>query len=127
MKIVNTIKNSGCDVVCVIDRAVPQELQGQFCEFRSFDKAFDSFVSCFRSTNLNTPVVYSPLPEFTDYHDVREYKKAAAKSLERAIKGGFKSPLLVVPQSTRFANAELCTVLGALEELYMVRDNEYFQ
>lgn len=114
------IQKSGCDVLCVIDRQIPSELTEQFNELRSFDKAFDSVVSCFKSAKLNLPVVYSPLPEITDYHDVRCYQQAAAKSLQRAIKAGFKAPLLLVPESKRFANAELCTVLGALEELYVV-------
>lgn len=121
VQLAKVIQKTGCDVLCIIDRPIPQELEDQFCDFRSLDKGFDSFVSCFRSTTLQLPIVYSPLPELTDYHDVRSYKTAAAKSLERAIKGGFKSPLLVVPQSTRFVNAELCTVLGALEELYVVK------
>ena len=114
------IQKSGCDVLCIIDRQVPAELVEQFSEHRSFDKAFDSTVSCFKSQHFNMPVVYSPLPDWTDYLDVRAYQRAAAKSLARAVKGGFKAPLLVVPESKRFKNAELCTVLGALEELYVV-------
>jgi len=113
------IQKSGCDVLCIVGRQIPAELVEQFNEFRSFDKAFDSVVSCFKSHKLNLPVVYSPLPELSDYHDVRCYQEAAAKSLQRAIKGGFKSPLLMVPESKNFANAELCSVLGALEELYV--------
>ncbi|XP_030369864.1 putative aminopeptidase W07G4.4 [Scaptodrosophila lebanonensis] len=112
-------QKSGCDVLCVIDRKVPAELAAQFNELRSFDKGFDSSVSCFKSEKLDIPVVYAPVPELTDYDDVRSYQKAARESLKRAIKGGFKSPLLVVPNNSRFAQTELCTVLGALEGLYV--------
>lgn len=119
VKLAKVIKQSGCDVLCVIDKQIPSELVDQFKEFRSFDKAFDSVVSVFKNQNLDLPVVYSPVPEIGDYHDVRAYQKAAASSLSRAIKAGFKSPLLIVPQSKYFANAEVCTVLGALEELYV--------
>ena len=119
VQLAKIILKSGCDVLCVIDRQLPAELVEQFNEFRSFDKAFDSVVSCFRSPKLNLPIVYSPLPEMSDYHDVRCYQQAAAKSLQRAIKAGFKAPLLLVPDSKKFRNAELCTVLGALEELYV--------
>ncbi|XP_011203479.2 putative aminopeptidase W07G4.4 isoform X2 [Bactrocera dorsalis] len=119
VKIAKLIQKSSCDVLCIIDRQVPPELVEQFGEFRSFDKAFDSVVSCFKSPKLDLPIVYSPVQELTDYHDVRTYQKAAAKSLERAIKAGFKSPLLLVPASNRFTNAELCTVLGALDQLYV--------
>ncbi|KAH8312736.1 hypothetical protein KR044_012597, partial [Drosophila immigrans] len=110
---------SGHDVLCVIDRAVPPELADTFEEHRKFDKAFDSVISCFKSATLNVPVIYAPVAELTDYADVRCYQRAAAQSLERAIKAGFKSPMLLVPQSKRFSNAELCTVLGALEGLYV--------
>ncbi|XP_004534214.1 putative aminopeptidase W07G4.4 isoform X1 [Ceratitis capitata] len=119
VKVAKLIQKSSCDVLCIIDRQVPPELVEQFGECRAFDKAFDSVVSCFKSQQLNLPVVYSPIQELSDYHDVRTYQKAAAKSLERAIKAGFKSPLLLVPASKRFANAELCTVLGALDQLYV--------
>lgn len=119
------IQKSGCDVLCIIDRQIPHELTEQFNEFRAFDKAFDSVVSCFKSQQLNLPVVYSPVPEISDYHDVRCYQLAAAKSLQRAIKAGFKAPLLWLPENKKFLNVELCTVLGALEELYVVSLN-YF-
>ncbi|KAI9580464.1 putative aminopeptidase W07G4.4 isoform X1 [Glossina fuscipes] len=119
VKLSQVIQKSGCDVLCVIDRQIPKELVEQFNDFRSYDKAFDTMVSCFKSSKLNMPVVYSPLPELTDYHDVRCYQNAAAKSLERAIKAGFKAPLLLVPESDKFAYAPLCTVLGALSELYV--------
>ncbi|EDV90694.1 putative aminopeptidase W07G4.4 [Drosophila grimshawi] len=112
------LAKSGHDVLCVIDRAVPNELAEVFEEHRSYDKAFDSVVSCFKS-NLGLPVIYAPVQELTDYDDVRCYQKAAAQSLQRAIKSGFKAPLLVVPNSKRFSQVELCTVLGALEELYV--------
>lgn len=119
VQLAKMIQKSGCDVLCIIDRQIPAELIEQFNEFRAFDKAFDSVVSCFKSQKLNLPVVYSPLPELSDYHDVRCYQLAAAKSLQRAIKAGFKAPLLLIPESKKFINAELCTVLGALEELYV--------
>lgn len=120
VQLAKMIQKSGCDVLCIIDRKIPSELTEQFNEFRSFDKAFDSVVSCFKSKKLDLPVVYSPVPELSDYHDVRCYQQAAAKSLERAIKAGFKAPLLFIPEINKFRNAELCTVLGALDELYVV-------
>ncbi|KAH8407245.1 hypothetical protein KR222_011121, partial [Zaprionus bogoriensis] len=119
VKLSKYLAKSGSDVLCVIDRAVPAELVDTFEEHRCFDKAFDSVVSCFKSSRLDLPVIYAPVSELTDYADVRCYQKAAAQSLQRAIKAGFKAPLLVVPQSNRFSQTELCTVLGALEELYV--------
>ncbi|XP_013108486.2 putative aminopeptidase W07G4.4 [Stomoxys calcitrans] len=120
VQVATTVKNSGCDVFCIIDRdCLPEELEEQFKESRLMDKAFDSVVSCFKSYTLNVPVVYSPLPELSDYHDVRAYQQAAAKAMQRVVKAGFKSPLLLVPHSENFKNTEVCTVLGALEQLYV--------
>ncbi|ALC46807.1 Dip-B, partial [Drosophila busckii] len=113
------LAKSGHDVLCVIDRAVPAELVDTFNEHRAFDKSFDSVVSCFKSAKLDLPVIYSPVEDQSDYCDVRSYQQAAAKSLQRAIKAGYQKPLLLVPKSKRFAQSELCTVLGALEELYV--------
>ncbi|XP_068153264.1 putative aminopeptidase W07G4.4 [Drosophila tropicalis] len=111
---------SGSDVLCIIDRAtLPEELRETFEEHRSFDKSFDSSVSCFKAPSLGIPVIYSPVPKLTDYDDVRSYQKAAKESIQKAIKAGFRTPLLVVPKSKRFPQAELCTVLGALEQLYV--------
>ncbi|XP_053947258.1 putative aminopeptidase W07G4.4 [Anastrepha ludens] len=119
VKLAKRIQKSNCDAVCIIGSEVPSELVGEFEQLSKFDKEFDSAVSCFKSFILDLPIVYSPVKELTDYHDVRTYQQAAAKALERAIKGGFESPMLVVPASQSFANTELCTVLGALNQLYV--------
>lgn len=42
------------------------------------------------------------------------------RSLVRALKAGVKRPLLVLLPDARFENAELVTLLGALEGLYVV-------
>lgn len=73
-------------MLCVIDRSVPAELAETFEEHRCFDKGFDSHISCFKSPSLDLPVIYAPVSELTDYADVRCYQKAAAQSLQRAIK-----------------------------------------
>lgn len=111
--------NSSCDVVCVLDKNVPKELIEAFSEHRSFDKAFDSTISIFRSKQLKVPVIYSPVGELGDYDDVRAYQRAAEKAISRAVKAGCKSPLLLVPSSTVHKNADLCSVLGALHGSYV--------
>lgn len=86
VKLAKLIQKSSCDVICIIDKQIPSELVEQFNGMRTFDKAFDTMVSCFKSEKFDLPVVYSPIPELTDYHDVRCYQQAAAKSVSRAIK-----------------------------------------
>lgn len=55
-----------------------------------------------------------------DYQDIRIFREAAAKGVKRAIKAGVKKPLLVVRKHPDFENSDLVTILGALEELYVV-------
>ena len=40
--------------------------------------------------------------------------------LFRALKAGVTSPLLILPSHPSFENSELVSLLGALEELYVV-------
>jgi len=80
---------AGSDCLCIIDReAVPNELKAIFDEHRSYDKSFDSSVSCFKAPNVDQPVVYAPVSELTDYDDVRSYQAAAKKSMEKVLKVG---------------------------------------
>lgn len=81
-------------------------------------------MTCFKSSEYNCRVVHSPLGVLSDFDDVRSYERAASKAICRAIKAGSKSPLLILPsakgKNSRFENADLCTLLGALQELYVV-------
>lgn len=58
-----------------------------------------------------------------DYQDIKIFKQAAAKGVKRAIKAGVKKPILVLRKHPDFENSELVTLLGALEELYVVSHN----
>ncbi|XP_054258712.1 putative aminopeptidase W07G4.4 [Macrosteles quadrilineatus] len=66
-------------------------------------------------------LVYAPVGPLTDYHDVRSYGEAAKKAIEKALKANIKAPLLILhPNSNpKFPHAELVTLLGALEALYV--------
>ncbi|XP_035795110.1 putative aminopeptidase W07G4.4 [Anopheles albimanus] len=114
------------DTICVIDgsgadlaRASPS-LASLFAEQRSFDAGFESEPSCFRCSDLDCRVVYSPVGELTDFDDVRRFAEAAQAAVGRAIKAGAKQPLLVLPNSVgRFGDAALVSLLGALHKLYV--------
>lgn len=54
-----------------------------------------------------------------DYDDVRKFGEAAKKGVLRALKAGVTSPLLVILPHQSYPQAELVTVLGALEALYV--------
>lgn len=65
-------------------------------------------------------LVYAPTgPIDPDYHDVRVFKQAALKGMQRALKAGIKKPLLVTRKHADYVNSELAIVLGALEALYV--------
>ena len=118
MKAVN-LKDSNIEYDCMVvvqDEMLPSNLKEYVESAKKFDKAFSTDVSCFKCDGQAT--IYSPL-DFDDYSDVRDYHKAGKKAIERALKGGFTAPLLVLPSSPKFKNGELLTLLGALDALYV--------
>ncbi|XP_077983580.1 putative aminopeptidase W07G4.4 [Glandiceps talaboti] len=68
----------------------------------------------------NQRLVFSPTgPLNRDYDDVRRFYDAANVGMERILKAGSKSPVLVCTTNPAFKNAMLVTVLGALQALYV--------
>lgn len=110
------------DSICVIE-SEPPILAGIFAEHRSFDKAFDSDVTCFKDPKLAVRIVNAPLGVLDDFDDVRAYARASGKAIARAIKAGGKSVILVLPEakntSGRYQYSALQSLLGALHELYV--------
>jgi len=110
------------DTICVIE-SEPPTLSNVFKTHRSFDKAFDSEVTCFKEPNQNYRVVYAPLGQLDDFDDVRAYARTSGKAISRAIRAGAKSIILVLPEaknsSGRYQFSALQTLLGALHELYV--------
>jgi len=121
VNVIKSIDSTNCDALLCIDKQVPNTLLKSFEFQRSYDKAFDSEVSVFKDNNVPLPVVYSPVGNLSDYHDVRTYQKAVGKAINRAIKAGFKNPALVLPsaKNNKFPNVTFCSVLGVLHELYV--------
>ncbi|XP_055525785.1 putative aminopeptidase W07G4.4 [Wyeomyia smithii] len=114
------LKDNNYDTVCVIDGSqVPEELQPCFAVCKDVDAAFDNEVCCFKSNVLDCRIVYAPIGKLTDFDDVRRYAEAAGRAFARAIKAGAKQPLLLIPSSKDFVEADLVAVLGALAELYV--------
>jgi len=120
VKIVRSIDESSADVIVVVGPDPPDELEAIFNEMREIDKGFDKVVGLLPPGNMGLPIIYSPLVQVTDYHDVRVYHDAAALAFHRVILGGFQNPLLVVPRCARFSNSDLLSALGALQSLYVV-------
>ncbi|XP_055633218.1 putative aminopeptidase W07G4.4 [Toxorhynchites rutilus septentrionalis] len=114
------LKDNHFDTVCVIDGTqVPVELEACFSTHRAVDDAFDSEICCFKSDVIDCRVVYAPVGKLTDFDDVRRYAEVAGNALNRAIKAGAKQPLLILPSSKDFLEADLVAVLGALAKLYV--------
>lgn len=103
-------------MVVIQDDMLPRNIKEYVESAMKFDKAFTTDVSCFKCDGQ--PTIYSPL-HFDDYSDVRDYHKAGKKAIERALKGGFTAPLLVLPSNPKFKNGELFVLLGALDALYV--------
>lgn len=113
---------SDWDTICVIE-SEPPILADIFARQRSFDKAFDTEVSCFKDPKINLRIVYAPLGVLDDFDDVRVYARGSGKAISRAITAGGKSVILVLPEaknsSGRYQYSALQCLLGALRELYV--------
>ncbi|CAH1966056.1 unnamed protein product [Acanthoscelides obtectus] len=111
----------GLVLVSAPDQAKSQKvLHDAVSEALTYDAALTSELAVLPLRDLNTRLVHSPTgPIDSDYGDVRLFKKAAADGIKRALKSGMKAPLLVLEEHSRFPRAELVTLLGALEALYV--------
>lgn len=107
------------DAVCIVDANTLNNVSDTFSAMRAHDTAFDRELTCLWDKNLNSRLIYSPVGDLGDYDDVRSYLKAAEKGIERAIKAGSKSPIIVLPENSKFQYAPLVTLLGALKMLYV--------
>jgi len=111
------LKSKEFDCLVVIeDAGVPKAIAAYVADSKKFDKAFGSEVACFKCDNI--PTIFCPL-DLDDYSDVRDYFRSAKKGIERAVKGGFAKPAIVLPSAPKFKNAELSSLLGALAGLYV--------
>ncbi|XP_055384797.1 putative aminopeptidase W07G4.4 isoform X2 [Condylostylus longicornis] len=121
INIIKSISESNCDAYLCVDEQSSNSFSKTFNKYRLFDKAFDSEVSVLKDDDISMPVVYAPVGNLTDYHDVRVYQKAIGKAINRAIKAGFKNPALVLPsrKNERFPSLIYASVLGVLHELYV--------
>ncbi|XP_070540426.1 putative aminopeptidase W07G4.4 [Ptychodera flava] len=76
--------------------------------------------SCRINRSIISGCVFSPTgPLDRDYDDVRRFSDAANAGMERALKAGCKSPMLVCPQNASFKHSQLVAVLGALHAVYV--------
>ncbi|XP_056634675.1 putative aminopeptidase W07G4.4 [Diorhabda sublineata] len=88
-------------------------------EALKFDPSLKSEIAVLQTDLPAKRLVYSPTgPIDSDYDDVRIFKNSAAAGVKRALKAGIKKLLLVLEEFPAFENAELVTLLGALEALY---------
>lgn len=121
----SSLEEPGYDSIVLISPEINavKDISSDFSTLLSKQNEIDSSVSkegVVLPTNLPSKrLVFSPTgPLNRDYDDVRRYADSAAKGIKRAISAGSTSPLLVVVPDTRFKNARLVSVLGALQALY---------
>ncbi|XP_014241640.1 putative aminopeptidase W07G4.4 [Cimex lectularius] len=99
---------------------VPDQLRKVVTEAAELDKHVHETVSVLKTDLPAKRLVYSPTgPLNSDYHDVRSYGEAAKKGVLRALKSGVKCPLVVLVRPSQFPKADLVTLLGVMEGLYV--------
>lgn len=61
-----------------------------------------------------------------DYHDVRQFRDAAAKAIKKALDAGVKKPLVYLHDHPEFEDADLVTLLGIFEALHVVSTENFY-
>ncbi|KAI1720776.1 cytosol aminopeptidase family, catalytic domain-containing protein [Ditylenchus destructor] len=65
-------------------------------------------------------VIYSSTGSVTgDFDDVRKFKNAGVAAAKSALSAGIKTPLVVLPPSEHFSNAQLLSLIGVLHGFYV--------
>lgn len=111
---------SNYDCLCLLSTYDCPEISDDLKNCAKYDAAFEKEISCLWSKSLNVRIIYSPLGKLSDHDDVRKYAQAAGKAIARAKKAGSDRPVIALPRNSQFQHAQLITLLGALEELYLV-------
>lgn len=102
------------------DQSIPQNIRDVLGEAAALDNYFEEEITTHKINLPAKRLIYSPVgPLNPDYHDVRSFGEAARKGITRAVKAGFKTPLLVIGSYPTFSQVQLVTLLGALEGLYV--------
>ncbi|XP_059610477.1 putative aminopeptidase W07G4.4 [Phlebotomus argentipes] len=111
------VKNYDC--LCLLSVDDCPEVGEELKNCAKYDAAFEKEISCLWSKTLGVRIVYSPVGKLSDYEDVRKYGVAAGKAIARARKAGSNRPVIVLPRNSDIKHAQLITLLGAFEELYL--------
>lgn len=117
------IKSVNYDAIVVVAPNVAdlpiQELKDPLTAYAQIDQSGENGVFVVPSALPSKKIVFSGTGSLkSDYDDVRSYAQAAKAGIKRAIASGSKAPLLYY-NATRFPQAEIVALLGALEALYV--------
>jgi len=117
------IKSVNYDAIVVVAPNVAdlpiQELKDPLTAYAQIDQSGENGVFVVPSALPSKKIVFSGTGSLkSDYDDVRSYAQAAKAGIKRAIASGSKAPLLFY-NATRFPQAEIVALLGALEALYV--------
>ncbi|XP_019644231.1 PREDICTED: putative aminopeptidase W07G4.4 [Branchiostoma belcheri] len=106
----------------------PSKLDGSLCVFKEAIQAYKEVDSGADGEAVVIPLPSLPAkrlvyactgPVTRDIDDVRRFYDAAVKGLQRALKAGCKSPLLVCPAHPAYDHARGVATMGALHALYV--------
>ncbi|CAF1143877.1 unnamed protein product [Rotaria sordida] len=100
-----------------VDSSVVKDLQS----FSQLNNNFNDEVTLIMSENVpGKRLIYSPTgPTNRDFDDVRRFSEAASAGVKKALSIGAKSPIIACFGSKRFRQANLVTLLGALDTTYV--------
>ncbi|XP_071445166.1 putative aminopeptidase W07G4.4 [Hetaerina americana] len=125
LKSVKTLNDTEYDGMVLVSHTLPTILElasikSGIEKVMKIDKAVET-EGCIIEVNFPAQrLIYSPTgPLNRDYDDSRSYSEAASRGIARALKAGVTSPLLILPFEQKFVHADLVTLLGALEALYV--------
>ncbi|XP_067007765.2 putative aminopeptidase W07G4.4 [Anabrus simplex] len=122
----STLSSNAYDGIVLVSSSPPssdrheEPLRSSLKRAAKLDNSFESDGGVLEVPLPAGRLIYAPTgPVNRDYDDVRNFGDAAKKGIQRALKAGVVAPLLVVTSHPQYPQAELVTLLGALEALYV--------
>jgi len=122
IEVTGDIKSANFDAVILVApsvRNIPfEELKKPLEAYVDVDKSGEKGLFVVPSDLPSKKIIYSCVSMENDWDDVRSYANAAKDGIKKALASGSSKPLLVF-NSTKFQEAGIVAVLGALDALYV--------
>ncbi|XP_065223574.1 putative aminopeptidase W07G4.4 [Planococcus citri] len=119
-----SVEAAGYDGILFISAAKPgtegpAAIQSAIAKAYQIDKAVASDGAVLAVDLPAGRVVYVPVSVNPDFDDVRSFGESGKKAIQRALKAGVKTPLVILSPYANFPYCQLVTLLGVFEALYV--------